>query len=116
MIGISNSYQSDITVIAHAMGNVIGLLLKDTQEWCRLNDTYIEAFQLSKSVSNLAMNSPGANLNTRKFTEIGKSKLQYVAKANRWYLKKEETPSRGWKNAEKWALILINFHLICAIN
>ena len=25
----------------------------------------------------------GANLNTRKFTEIGKSKLQYVAKANR---------------------------------
>ena len=32
MIGISNSYQSDINVIAHAMGNVIGLLLKDTQE------------------------------------------------------------------------------------
>jgi hypothetical protein len=28
--------------------------------------------------------------------------------------KKEETPSRGWKNAEKWALILINFDLICA--
>lgn len=83
MIGISNSYQSDINVIAHAMGNVIGLLHKDTQKCCRFNDTYIEAFQLSESVSNLAMNSPGANLNTRKFTEIGETKLQYVAKANR---------------------------------
>lgn len=81
VIGVSNSYKEDVNVLAHEMGNLLGLKHNSSQKCCRFEESYSEIFQLSESVSNLAMNSSDSNSRTRKFTEIENSNSTFIAVA-----------------------------------
>lgn len=80
-IGISNNYRNNKFVLAHEMGHTMGLKHKNTRKCCQFGPEDLAVFQLSESVTNLALNNQSFKNQTRKHIEIGSSTRDFIATA-----------------------------------
>jgi hypothetical protein len=78
-IGISNAYKNNRYVLAHEMGHLLGLKHKNSKKCCRFSPEDLAVFQLSESVTNLAVNLQTTKNQTRKHIEIGNTLFDFIA-------------------------------------